>query len=89
MVTLSPDVKLMTPAQAREALRFLEEHQADVGTVVVHRESGIPRRPAVAAALCKAIGGDDGRFWRDYRPNQCPGRLSPQEDQRVSVHRCH
>jgi hypothetical protein len=144
MVTLSPDVKLMTPAQAREALRFVENHKADAGTAVVHCESGISRSPAVAAALCKAMGGDDGRFWRDYRPNQhvyscilvayqaasavaaccwlaadalhrrtparmallivywralaanpskvpmsVRGRLSPQEDHRVSVHLCH
>jgi len=41
MVLSSADAKLMPPAQAGEALRFVEEHKADVGTVAVHSESGM------------------------------------------------
>lgn len=70
MVTLSPDTKLMTPAQSGDALRFAEAHKTDEGTVVVHSESGISRNPIVAAVLRKAIGGDDGGSWRDCWPNQ-------------------
>gem|GEM_PF-4998327 len=27
------------------------------------------RSPAIAAALCKGMGGDDASFWRLYQPN--------------------
>ena len=59
----------MTPKQARQICRFADKHKADVGTFVVHCEQGISRSPAVAAALCKAMGGDGRDFWRDYGPN--------------------
>lgn len=69
-ITLPPEIKLMTPKQAQQVHQFVEQHKADVGTVVVHCEQGMSRSPAVAAALCKAMGGDDGKFWLEYSPNE-------------------
>jgi predicted protein tyrosine phosphatase len=60
---------LMTPKQAGQIVDFVERHQRDVETVVVHCEAGMSRSPAVAAALCKSMGGDDRQFWRNFTPN--------------------
>ncbi|HTG43196.1 MAG TPA: hypothetical protein VK633_01570 [Verrucomicrobiae bacterium] len=69
--TAQPDeIKLMTSEHAKEIWRFVEKHRAEVGTVVVHCEGGVSRSPAVAAALCQSLGGDAGRFWQEYQPNQ-------------------
>jgi predicted protein tyrosine phosphatase len=62
-------VILMTPEQARQVVGFVASHERYVDTVVVHCEQGMSRSPAVAAALCKAMGGDDQQFWRNYSPN--------------------
>ena len=70
-----PGIRLMTADQAQEIRRFVERHKDDVGAVVVHCEQGVSRSPAVAAALCKLMGGDDGRFWREYQPNPHVYRL--------------
>ena len=59
----------MSPDQAAQIWRFVREHEGQVGTIVVHCEQGMSRSPAVAAALCKAKGGDDARFWRQNQPN--------------------
>ena len=63
-------IKLMTEEQAKEIWLFARLHAADVGTIVVHCEQGMSRSPAVAAALCRGLGGDDRRFWREYQPNR-------------------
>ncbi len=73
--TLPSDIVLMTSKQADTIRRFMEKHLADVPTVVVHCEQGISRSPAVAAALCHALGGNDRRFWQDYQPNDHVFRL--------------
>ena len=68
-------VKLMTAKQAGQIRQFVEKHRAKAGTVVVHCEQGMSRSPAVAAALCRALGGDDRTFWREYQPNRHVFRL--------------
>jgi len=60
---------LMTPEQAQQIVDFVERHQRSVETVVVHCEAGMSRSPAVAAALCKSMGGDDRQFWQSFTPN--------------------
>ena len=60
---------LMSSDQAREIWRFVLEHKDNVGAIVVHCEAGVSRSPAVAAALCTAMGGNDRKFFRDYQPN--------------------
>ena len=72
---LPSDIKLMTPGQAKKIQQFIKKNKADVGAVVVHCEQGMSRSPAVAAALCKALGGDGARFWREYQPNRYVYRL--------------
>ena len=72
---LEAAVMLMTSQQADEIWAFVEQHRNDVGAVVVHCEAGVSRSPAVAAALCKGLGGDDRRFFRMYQPNMHVYRL--------------
>ncbi len=74
-LVIPPEIRLMTPGQAEKIQAFIEKHRANVGAIVVHCEQGMSRSPAVAAALCKAMGGDDARFWREYQPNRYVYRL--------------
>ena len=61
--TGSSDLKaafvLMTSKQADEIWAFVEQHREEVGAVVVHCEAGVSRSPAVAAGLCKGMGGSE------------------------------
>jgi predicted protein tyrosine phosphatase len=73
--TLPENITLMTEEHARQVWSFVKKWDKEVGTLVVHCEAGMSRSPAVAAALCKGMGGDDGPFWREYMPNQFVYRL--------------
>jgi len=75
---------LMTREHARQIWDFVEKHRDHVGTIVVHCEAGFCRSPAVAAALCKGMGGDDARFFRDYDPNMHVYRLMLAEAARMT-----
>jgi len=66
---------LMTRQHARQIWDFVEQHRNEVDTIVVHCEAGFCRSPAVAAALCRGMGGDDARFFWEYQPNQHVYRL--------------
>jgi predicted protein tyrosine phosphatase len=66
---MPPRIKLMTQAQAGEIWDFVRGQPVNIGAVVVHCEGGVSRSPAVAAALCRGLGGDDSRFFRQYKPN--------------------
>jgi predicted protein tyrosine phosphatase len=72
---LAEDVTLMTDEDARRIWSFVKKWENEIGTVVVHCEKGMSRSPAVAAALCKSMGGDDRLFWQEYRPNRFVYRL--------------
>jgi len=74
-MVLPDHIKLLTPEQAGQICQFVDSHRLDVGAVVVHCEQGMARSPAVAAALCKAMGGDDRKFWREYQPNRFVYRM--------------
>jgi predicted protein tyrosine phosphatase len=85
---LPAQITLMSREQAEQVHRFFEKHREEVQTVVVHCEGGVSRSPAVAAALCRALGGDDELFWQEYQPNRhvyrlllevfnCPGKEGP------------
>lgn len=67
---LPKDKVLMTEDQARQVWEFVRQWKEQVGAIVVHCEQGISRSPAVAAAICRALGGDDECFFREYQPNQ-------------------
>lgn len=59
---------LFSASHAERILSFLEANQ-ECGTVAIHCDAGISRSPAVAAALSKAEGGDDSRFFKEGVPN--------------------
>ena len=52
-----------------------QTRKADVGSVVVECEQSMSRSLAVAAAICKALGGNDSKFWLEYQPNEYVYRL--------------
>jgi predicted protein tyrosine phosphatase len=60
----------MTRDNARAIWDFVLRYRDHVETIVVHCEQGMSRSPAVAAAICRALGGDDGQFFQQYSPNQ-------------------
>lgn len=65
-----PEIKLITPRQARAIWRFVDRYKKDIDTIVVHCHAGMSRSPAVAAAICRGLGGDDSWFFQEYQPNQ-------------------
>ena len=67
--TLDRRVMVMSEDQARQIWRFVDRHKDAVGTVVVHCERGMSRGPAVAAALCASLGGDEAVFFQAFQPN--------------------
>jgi predicted protein tyrosine phosphatase len=67
---LPANIRLMTARQARQVWDFVLRWKGEVRAIVVHCEAGMSRSPAVAAAICKGLGEDDSRFWREYQPNQ-------------------
>jgi predicted protein tyrosine phosphatase len=67
---LQPDIELMKPAHARRIWQFVLKHRSEIGAIVVHCEQGASRSPAVAAALCKTLGGDDQGFFEEFIPNR-------------------
>ena len=74
-LALPKDIVLMTEDQARQVWKFVRQWEGRVGSIVVHCEQGMSRSPAVAAAICRAFGGDHQYFFREYQPNQYVFRL--------------
>jgi predicted protein tyrosine phosphatase len=70
-----PEIKQMTQQQALAIWQFVLTHLLDIKLVVVHCEAGMSRSPAVAAAICRGLGGDDSRFFQEYQPNMLVYRL--------------
>lgn len=68
-VEIPPGLRKMSEADASAIWRFVDEHKASVGLLVVHCEMGLSRSPAVAAAVTRALGGDDAPFFEEYTPN--------------------
>jgi predicted protein tyrosine phosphatase len=66
----SPAIVLMTEKQAKHIWKFVLGHQYEADTVVIQCEQGMSRSPAIAAALCKTLGADTSRFFREYQPNE-------------------
>jgi predicted protein tyrosine phosphatase len=74
-LALPNNIVLMTEHQARQAWEFVRKWAEHVGSIVVHCEQGMSRSPAVAAAICRAFGGDHQCFFREYQPNRYVFRL--------------
>lgn len=70
------DADLFSKHHARQVWDFVLRHRDAVKRVVVHCDAGISRSPAVAAALARALGGDDAEFFAGkYQPNMRVYRL--------------
>jgi predicted protein tyrosine phosphatase len=78
-------VVMMTTDQANAIWAFVEQHRNDVGAVVVHCEAGVSRSPAIAAALCKGLGGNDRHFFKRYQPNMHVYRLMLEAGRRAGA----
>ncbi len=69
-LALPPAIRLLTPRQAAKIWRFVDQYRDTIGAIVVHCEQGMSRSPAVAAALCEALGGDPRPFFDEFAPNR-------------------
>jgi predicted protein tyrosine phosphatase len=74
-MALPDNITLMTEKHARQVWSFVKKWEKRIGAVVVQCEQGMSRSPAVAAALCKRLGGDESRFFKRYQPNLYVCRL--------------
>lgn len=63
-----PADRLFEPDDARAIWGLIRAHPG-ARRLVVHCDAGLCRSPAVAAAVVRALGGDDEPFFRRYRPN--------------------
>ena len=66
---LPAGIRLISEDDARAIRAFVEGHMTVAEVLLVHCEQGASRSPAVAAAVCKALGGDSAPFFEDYVPN--------------------
>ncbi|MGC4122717.1 MAG: hypothetical protein QM765_50730 [Myxococcales bacterium] len=67
---LPKSIQLMTADHAKAIWAFVDRHKASAPLMVVHCEMGLSRSPAVAAAIARALGGEDDFFFREYLPNR-------------------
>ena len=67
---MPPDIVLMNEDHTNSIWQFALNWRDKVETIVVHCEQGMSRSPAVAAALCRLLDGDDRRFFKEYVPNR-------------------
>ena len=67
---MPPHIVLMNEDHANSIWQFALNWRDKVETIVVNCEQGMSRSPAVAAALCRSLDGDDRRFFNEYVPNR-------------------
>ncbi|AKV00393.1 hypothetical protein AKJ09_07056 [Labilithrix luteola] len=71
-----PEDALFTPEHARRIWDFVVAHRDEIERIIVHCDAGMSRSPAVAAALARALNGDDAEFFGGrYVPNPRVYRL--------------
>ena len=64
------EAALFSEEHAARVWSFVREHRAGIERIIVHCDAGMSRSPAVAAAISKALTGDDTEFFGGrYRPN--------------------
>ena len=61
--------ELFSEEHADRIWTFVLDHHAEIDRIVAHCDAGMSRSPAIAAAISKALTGDDTEFFRRYRPN--------------------
>lgn len=62
-----PEEALFSRAHARAIWELIETNLPR--RLIIHCDAGMCRSPAVAAAVAKALDGDDTEYFRRYRPN--------------------
>ncbi len=61
---------LFSKAKAEEIWKLVRAHQGSIERLIVHCDAGLSRSPGVAAAISKALTGDDSQYFGGrYRPN--------------------
>ena len=65
-------VKLFDEEDAKKIKKFVDNmnKRGDVQTLLIHCAAGVSRSPAVAAAICQYLFGNDGDFFEKQVPNK-------------------
>lgn len=68
----SGSVKLFDEDDAKKIKKFVDNmnKRGDVQTLLIHCSAGVSRSPAVAAAICQYLFGNDGDFFKTQLPNK-------------------
>jgi hypothetical protein len=61
---------LFRPDQAKQILDFVSDNWDKAEVFLIHCEAGLCRSPAIAAAITKIAGGEDGYYFKHYSPNR-------------------
>ena len=66
------NVKLFDEEDAKKIKNFVDNmnKRGDVQTLLIHCAAGVSRSPAVAAAICQYLFGNDGNFFKTQLPNK-------------------
>ena len=66
------NVKLFDEEDAKKIKGFVDNmnKRGDVQTLLIHCAAGVSRSPAVAAAICQYLFGNDGNFFKEQLPNK-------------------
>ena len=67
---MPPNIVVMDEDHAKLIWQFVRQWQEKVETIVVHCEQGMSRSPAIAAAICWVLNGDNRQFFHEYFPNR-------------------
>ena len=64
-----PERVVFSRDHARAIWAAIVAHRERLVRLVVHCDAGVSRSPAIAAGIARALGEDDGRFFKRYAPN--------------------
>lgn len=66
------NIKLFDEEDAKKIKKFVDNmnKRGDVQTLLIHCAAGVSRSPAVAAAICQYLFGNDGIFFETQVPNK-------------------
>jgi predicted protein tyrosine phosphatase len=68
-MVLPEKITLMTQEQAWQVWAFVRKWEKEDEAVAVHCEQGMTRSPAVAAGICKGLGGNEAEYFNTYQPH--------------------
>jgi predicted protein tyrosine phosphatase len=64
------EAALFGPAQADAIWEAVVRLRPQLAAILVHCDAGLSRSPGIAAALSRALTGDDAAWFARYRPNR-------------------